>query len=165
MYVNLNHQQSFSSQFISCKKCIISEKNCYLFLDILQTWFEWFKVGQSHKNHRNSWNWNRSLRNQMALGINYIVDKKMQRFFLPEKNVSFFYARLLMQMLPTFTVHKCPLEILGLKNFIRFTEKHLQLSFLWHDGKFGILCSICSVYPWSISVLLGCEFWKMDIGI
>ena len=124
---------------------------------MIQSWAE-------HNNHHNSWKLNRSLRNQMALGINYTVDKKMQRFFLLEKNTSFVYTRFLMQMLPPFTVHKCPLKIIGLKNFVIFTEKHLQWRFLWHDGKFSILCSICSVYPWSISVLLGCEFWKIDIG-
>ena len=124
---------------------------------MIESWAE-------HKNHHNSWKWNRSLKNQMALGINYTVDKKMQRFFLVEKIISFVYTRFLMQMLPTFTVHKCPLEIIGLKNFVRFTEKHLQSRFLWHDWKFSILCSICSVYPWSISVLLGWEFWKIDIG-
>ena len=124
---------------------------------MIQSWAE-------HKNHHNSWKWNRSLKNQMALGINYTVDKKLQRFFLVEKIISFVYTRFLMQMLPTFTVHKCPLEIIGLKNFVRFTEKHLQWRFLWHNWKFSILCSICSVYPWSISVLLGCEFWKIDIG-
>ena len=66
----------------------------------------------------------------MALGFNYTVDKKMQRFFLLEKNVAFVYTRFLLQMVPTFTVHKCPLEVIGLKNFVRFTEKHLQWSFL-----------------------------------
>ena len=124
---------------------------------MIESWAE-------HKNHHNLWKWNRSLKNQMTLGINYTVDKKMQRFFLVEKIISFVYTRFLMQMLPTFTVQKCPLEIIGLKNFVRFTEKHLQWRFLWHDWKFSILCSICSVYPWSISVLLGCEFWKIDIG-
>ena len=124
---------------------------------MIESWAE-------HKNHHNSWKWNRSLKNQMALGINYTVDKKMQRFFLVEKIISFVYTHFLMQMLPTFTVHKCLLEITGLKNLVRFTEKHLQWRFLWHDWKVSILCSICSVYPWSISVLLGCEFWKIDIG-